>query len=561
MTNRKDDQFVNEFSASLFEEQTSNDPFYHKKPQFQLSHINNIIEKLIHLSRFGNLLTLVLGDNGSGKSTLLENFVSTLEDNCLVCHIDAQPLLSIEQLFQEVINAFAGESTFTGIPLTARQYEEWAEQLPVISGNRLVIIDDAETLSCSVLQELCKLSAMQQSKETPHLHLILFGNYDLNITLEQAVQGILTDDGIYVIGLPALGKEESVEWLEYLIANEEIEFLDDTELFDDILKEGKGNLARIKEEVFDLMDRNEKLGPYQDPPQRWKISVIGYWFGTLTIVILSVLGVLFFQDEIIELSKFSTDKDEIENSESNQIINASKANAVNQPANEEPVAVLNLAKPAEKLSDTDEVPSENFQPQATELTDYSSKQNNTTGISSEDEDRQYENLSNINTQTISASESLTEQSIPDPVVVEPLDESEVEDAKLNPDSHVPVLLPENEAANSSIVTGFEFSIDEQFLLSEPDSNYVVQLIGLSKEDSIKEFFEEHPLQDLRYYRSILNSKPWFIIVMGSFVDIKSATVARAQLPSEVMKHGPWMKQIKDIKIEINKIQNLQSDER
>jgi len=259
MGNIRDGQFTSDFDTSLFNEQTSNDPVYDKQPQFEISHNANIIEKLIHLSRFGNLLTLVVGSNGSGKSTILKNFLSSVDDNCQVCYIKAQPLLSIDQLFQNVIESFAGKSTFTGIPLTAKQYEEWAEQLPVISGNRLVVIDNAETLSGSVLQELCKLSEMQQSKETPHLNLILFGNYDLNITLEKASQDVLGDDGIYVIDIPPLSEEESLQWLEYLLRNAGIESIDDPDAVNEILDDGRGNLAQIEKAAKELIAYTEEL--------------------------------------------------------------------------------------------------------------------------------------------------------------------------------------------------------------------------------------------------------------------------------------------------------------
>jgi len=279
--------------------------------QFEISHVANIIEKLIHLSRFGNLLTLVTGNNGSGKTTVLEDFLSVLDENCQVCNISAQPLLSIDQLFQRVIESFAGESTFTGIPLTAKQYEEWAEQLPVISGNRLVIIDDGETLSSSVLQELCKLSAMQQSKETPHLHIILFGNYDLNVSLEHAAQGILTDEGIYVIDIPTLTEEESSQWLEFLLSEAEIDYANDPDVLSDILEEGQGNLASIKKAATELINYNQEMEQFDDEPSRWKVSVIGYWFATLTIVILFILGLLFFQDELIKLTGFDVSRQEV----------------------------------------------------------------------------------------------------------------------------------------------------------------------------------------------------------------------------------------------------------
>ena len=111
MTNIKDEQLIHEFDTSLLDEQIGNDPFFDAPPEFEVSHSQNIIEKLIHLSRFGNLLTLVVGNNGCGKTKLINKLLSTVDDDCQVCHIKAQPLLSIDQLFQQVMESFAEQNT------------------------------------------------------------------------------------------------------------------------------------------------------------------------------------------------------------------------------------------------------------------------------------------------------------------------------------------------------------------------------------------------------------------------------------------------------------------
>ncbi len=538
MGNIRDGQFTSDFDTSLFNEQTSNDPVYDKQPQFEISHNANIIEKLIHLSRFGNLLTLVVGSNGSGKSTILKNFLSSVDDNCQVCYIKAQPLLSIDQLFQNVIESFAGKSTFTGIPLTAKQYEEWAEQLPVISGNRLVVIDNAETLSGSVLQELCKLSEMQQSKETPHLNLILFGNYDLNITLEKASQDVLGDDGIYVIDIPPLSEEESLQWLEYLLRNAGIESIDDPDAVNEILDDGRGNLAQIEKAAKELIAYTEELEKFGEEPQRWKISVIGYWFAAMTIVVLLVLGLFFFQDEIRELTGTATVKREI--------------NDTQQSMSEEPIEALLIDESVNKGNDQAQITAEAIQPveaaKYSEILQEPAADTSITDIAQSNEDQK----ETIDHKTVVAEDETEQLSTIDDAIKETVTESVEKRPGLKETS--PIV--EGGATDLKIATAYEFSADEQFLLLQPDTNYVVQLIGLRKEASVKSYLDEFQLTGIRYYRSAYHAKPWFIVVMGNFVSIEEASVARSTLPPELIKQGPWLKQVKVIKNEIQQGREL-----
>ncbi len=499
---------------------------YHS--QFEISYVANIIEKLIHLSRFGNLLTLVTGNNGSGKTMVLEYFLSVLDENCQVCHINAQPLLSIDQLFQYVIESFAGESTFTGIPLTAKQYEEWAEQLGVISGNRLVVIDDGETLSSSVLQELCKLSAMQQSKDTPHLHIILFGNYDLNVSLEHAAQGILSDEGIYAIDIPTLTEEESLRWLEFLLSEAEMDDVNDPEILSDILEECQGNLASIKKAAIELISYNLEIEQFEDEPPRWKVSVIGYWFATLTIIILFVLGLIFFQDELISLTGFGVSKQEV----AQTVLDTSKNDSQQK---------------------NDLLPSEDSV--------YTSvaEESTTKKISSEALETQTPVSQGIVFEVPKDGESNIERSMDeepigaDGVIEQPLtQEPEIKAEGIETSVTEPAV--DNNPVVSEIQQqpspGYTFSVDEQFLLLQPDSNYVIQIIGLSNEQSVKLFISDNNLSEARYYRSYLNSKPWFIIITGNFDTIKDASAARSQLPELLLNNGPWLKQLKAIKNEI-----------
>ena len=497
MIDRRDEQFISNPDISLNDEQIPDIPFFEEHPEFEVSHSSNIIEKLIHLSRFGNLLTLVVGNNGSGKTRLLNKLLSTIDDDCQVCHIKAQPLLSIDQLFQQVMESFAEETTFDGIPLTANQYEQWVEQLPEIPGNRLLIIDDAEVLSTSVLHELCQLSAMQQAKESPHLHIILFGNYDLNGILEQAAHGVLDEDGIYVIDIPSLNENEAEQWLEYLFAQSSINYLPQN-ILDDMLERGQGNLAALAECVEEYSSVNIDYDGLEKAPEPWRISVVGYWFGASTILIMLVLGLFFFQDEVEDL---------IGNNEKNPT-SVTTTNAI-------PDQQLNPIEVKEKViideAVIDEAVLEVASDKEPEAEESQSIQNN--------DDQVSENNNQV----------VVEETAIDTITSKPTESQAI-----------PV---------SETITTI-YTADEQFLMSEPDLNYTVQLLGLSKESSVKAFLAKNSIANSYYYRSTLNAKPWFIVVLGSYSNREAAVSARAGLPSELIQYGPWIKQMQQIKKEI-----------
>ena len=89
-----------------------------------------------------------------------------------------------------------------------------------------------------------------------------------------------------------------------------------------------------------------------------------------------------------------------------------------------------------------------------------------------------------------------------------------------------------------------------------DESYALQIIGLSKEAAIKSFIAKNSTPNMLYYRSSLNSKPWYIVILGTYDTRDEVTAARANLPTELSRYGPWIKSLKTIKAEINRVQKL-----
>jgi septal ring-binding cell division protein DamX len=78
----------------------------------------------------------------------------------------------------------------------------------------------------------------------------------------------------------------------------------------------------------------------------------------------------------------------------------------------------------------------------------------------------------------------------------------------------------------------------------------VQIIGLTKPDAIKKIIAQHPDLDLIYYRSLLNDKPWQVIVLAGFSDYADANSQRRNLPESLAINKPWIKSVAKVKDEI-----------
>ena len=76
--------------------------------------------------------------------------------------------------------------------------------------------------------------------------------------------------------------------------------------------------------------------------------------------------------------------------------------------------------------------------------------------------------------------------------------------------------------------------DEQWLNKQPLDNYTLQLMVLSKEQSIKAMMKKYPLlaQKLRHIKSVVNGKERFVLLYGSFTSSSLANQANKSLPPE-----------------------------
>jgi len=88
-------------------------------------------------------------------------------------------------------------------------------------------------------------------------------------------------------------------------------------------------------------------------------------------------------------------------------------------------------------------------------------------------------------------------------------------------------------AKETATTGTPTEGDE-WLNIQPPGNFTLQVMLLSKEQSIKDFQKKYPslAQDLKYTKTVINGKERFLLLYGSFSSSASASKAKQELPRE-----------------------------
>ncbi|MCW8885165.1 MAG: SPOR domain-containing protein [Motiliproteus sp.] len=96
-----------------------------------------------------------------------------------------------------------------------------------------------------------------------------------------------------------------------------------------------------------------------------------------------------------------------------------------------------------------------------------------------------------------------------------------------------------------------------WLLSQPPTNFTIQLALMSQLDSIKRFFRWYGLENrAHYYRSEFNAGPMWVLTYGNYQTLKDAQNAIKQLPPKVQKMKPWVRQLESLQKSYKAVKSL-----
>lgn len=84
------------------------------------------------------------------------------------------------------------------------------------------------------------------------------------------------------------------------------------------------------------------------------------------------------------------------------------------------------------------------------------------------------------------------------------------------------------------------------LSSLPAGNVTLQLSGASQANSLEAFAKKQNLSNYWIYETRRDSKPWFVLIYGSYSNVQEANKAVATLPADVQAKKPWVKPIRQV---------------
>ncbi|PMH46286.1 hypothetical protein BCU68_02600 [Vibrio sp. 10N.286.49.B3] len=138
-----------------------------------------------------------------------------------------------------------------------------------------------------------------------------------------------------------------------------------------------------------------------------------------------------------------------------------------------------------------------------------------------------------------AVESLTP--VQDDTVVERMDES------------VPIVesMPADEVVQSGEAVSIKPKLAHEALLAVDTNRYTLQIAALTSMSDVESFIEKYSLQSqARTYRTLRNSREWFIVTLQDFSSIQQARDEISRLPEGLQSLGPWAKSINQVHREI-----------
>jgi DamX protein len=474
-------------------------------------------------------LLLVLGDYGVGKTRMAQALIDSLDDADDICFLEGQINSSYHSLFSEVLEQFD--------LLDEEAFINFSRKISDQAGIAVIIVDDAHHLTDEVLLELISLI---QSDFESRVHLVLFAEPHLLNRVEQ-------------FDLPEITLTDF--YLEKFSLNETVDYLNFRMEMADYL--GPEIFTESKVEPWWRQSQGQLL-PLHELAQERLLSTVSAarTFNKNTLPIPHIIGASVLGAGLI--FGFIYWGGESSHKDVAQVTTSIPVAKTNEPIATLPQVTV-TSSPAN-------VALESAGATALENSDVAKPLTNTAGVSSSISGSNFSSAAEKNSEVAVVKQSVVPlvktNSLPQDSVVKSEKLNNIASAATvkkselvietktatNAKTKTEVSNPEKQ---KNAVRSDDYSDQERTILSWNDSEFTLQLVGVSTEKAVREFVAEQPYnRDLLIFKSLRHGKDWFVVVTGRYPSSAKARQAIESLPEPQKKASPWPRDLKAIQKEI-----------
>lgn len=176
-----------------------------------------LLNMLQHLTRYSELVLLVVGERGSGKTSIKQRFIKQADDSYLICEVDAHPMMDADELLSSIAQGFG----LIDMPASPAQLQnelyrylaglQQQDRVPVL------LVDDAHELPQDALEALFYLSDAEAGGGNL-LRSVLFCEPAIEVMLESAAIQPLKERVTHRMRVSPFDEEQTAEYLRHRLA-------------------------------------------------------------------------------------------------------------------------------------------------------------------------------------------------------------------------------------------------------------------------------------------------------------------------------------------------------
>lgn len=498
----------------------SHDPFAPRTPGFKFftPQRKPVLAQLHHLARFGQQVLVVTGPRGSGKTLLRQALVASTNKDAAQCIVTSGREADSASALVAVLCQGVGIGERSIAALLER-----AEQLLEIGVQLYIVVDDAHLLDAESLQQLADLSQVSD-KFAPRVFLfaedVLVGTL---VTVDLPEQEQAT--WYHRIPLQPLSLDETRDYLAQRLeaAGQSIELCSDAQVAW-VHEESGGWPGRINEAGKRALE-DDMEQPAASSPKRAGVLPVR----SLIALVLVSLGVIaawmMGGDEQAEPTRTVLELP-APAEEPAPALTMDDTAAMPAPAPLDAMEAASAMPEDLALTETPVLTAEPIAPSAVEL----------------DSDAGDGSSPSADVSPIATGESIEPANQIAPLSAEasaPAADSAPQTATASAPAATASARPAASTAGAAEGSAW--------YRQQAADRYVLQLLGSRSREAAEQFIAAHSaLDDLHFFETQHEGKPWFVVTQGAYPGRQQAQQAVGQLPSALRKQNPWPRTVASI---------------